>query len=169
MNGKWALSAKDEGTLGLSDAFCPAQHNQEPLLFYLFFLFEVHSLVFFLANFCRYWLWDLQAPVAGVRACGSVCCRQEFGSTCKLQDCREFFLLWSVWFSTQRWLDSSGPRGRFWWRGLSSITSSVVTVVWPSSTRAALLQQSLINNVEHSWKGKWAKTTKLDGYCEATP
>lgn len=82
MNGKWALSAKDEGTLGLSDALCPARHNQGPLLF-----FEVRSLVFFLANFCRYWLWDLQAPIA--RGCiWSRSHRQERGSPCKSQGCQ---------------------------------------------------------------------------------
>lgn len=116
-------------------------------LFYFLFFLEVHSLAFFLANFCGYWLWDLQAPVARVCACGSVRRRQECDSTCKWQDCREFFLLWS-----QR-SDGSGPWGCFWRLGLSPITSPAVTVVWPSRTSAALLQQSPIG-VKHSWQRK---------------
>lgn len=34
MNGKWALSVKDEGMVGLSDAFCPTWHNQGLFLKY---------------------------------------------------------------------------------------------------------------------------------------
>lgn len=33
-------------------------------VFLSFFFFKARSPVFFLANFCGYWLWDLQAPVA---------------------------------------------------------------------------------------------------------
>lgn len=112
MNGKWALSAKDEGTLGLSDAFCPARHNQGPLLFLFFFSsLEARSPVFFLANFCGYWLWDLQAPVARgcmePHAAAAAARSVARHANRKAAEGREFFLLWSVCFSMRRRLDGS--------------------------------------------------------------
>lgn len=55
MNGKWILSGKDGGMVSLTDAFCPAWHNQGLFLLVL-------SLEFCTPIFCGYWLWDFAAP-----------------------------------------------------------------------------------------------------------
>lgn len=162
MNGKWALSAKDEGTLGLSDVFCPAWYNQEALCFFHYYFFWSALPGVFLSQFLRILAMGLAGP-----RCRSVCVRLRAplpGVWLDMQITRlpAFFCLpWSVWFSTQPRLDSSGPHGCFWRRSLSSITSPAVTVVRPCSANAALLQQSPIG-VKHSRQRenelKWPST-----------
>lgn len=90
--------------------FVPHGTIKGPCSFYYFFYFlEARSQVFFLANFCGYWLWDLQAPVA--RGCmephAAAARSVARHANRKAAEGREFFLLWSVCFSMRRRLDGS--------------------------------------------------------------
>lgn len=113
--------------------------SRAPALFIFFYFLEARSQVFFLANFCGYWLWDLQAPVA--RGCmeppppgawlamqiaklpkvGSFSCSGLFASQC-----------------------GDGSTALVCVASLSSVASPAVMVVRPSTARAALPQQSPI-------------------------
>lgn len=143
MNGKWALSAKDEGTLGLSDAFCPARHNQGPLLFLFIFLFSRSALPgVFLGQFLRILAVGLAGPRSTRLHGAARRRRQERGSPCKSQSCRRsgvFLALVCLLLNaaTARRLSSCVA-------GLSSVASPAVMVVRPSTARAALPQQSPI-------------------------